>query len=143
MIKFFGSGKRMSRQTIALPHMVAWYWLMGLMASVLAYLLAGGEAGKSALWGAVAVALPNTFFALWLMLRGRFPGGGVAFLLGEALKVAAILLFVWKVTQLEPHLHWLPFLIGMALTAKAGWIGLLLTTFGSNHGGICCRTDGV
>ncbi len=133
----------MIRRTIALPQMVSWYWLMGGVVSGVAYLLSGAEAGRSALWGTVVVALPSTLFALWLMLRGLLPGGGVAFLLGEALKVVAILLLAWKVTQLDQQLHWLSFLIGLALTAKAGWIGLLWTTFGSNHGGICCRTDGV
>lgn len=129
---------------VELPHVVRWYWLIGSSAALVAGIVGGGASARSALWGVIAVALPATLFALWLVVRSRACGtvGGAAFLVGEALKVGATVGLVWSAVRAEPDLQWAPFLLGVALTAKAGWIGLFLM-FGRNHGSFRCRTNSV
>lgn len=68
----------------------------GLLAAVLAWCLAGSAAGVSALVGAGAYFLPNSVFALRLLLNAHRPGQGnsLVFFWGEGLKLVATLVIL-------------------------------------------------
>jgi len=94
-----------------------------LVVALAAWLMAGSRGGFSALLGGGAVIGPNLLFAvrLWLAARaGRASVGG--FVVGEFLKVAAILALLVTVAVAYRDLHWLAMLAGLFVALKASLI---------------------
>lgn len=99
-----------------------------LLVSVLAWWVGGSAAGLSALAGALACTIPNTLFALRLVLAavGIGKGSPVTFFLGEFLKLgatAALLVLVVRLAQ--DALVW-PALIAGVIVALKSHYSLLL-----------------
>lgn len=99
-----------------------------LLVSGLAWWLGGSAAGLSALAGAMACTIPNTLFALRLVLAaiGVGKGSPVTFFLGEFLKLgatAALLVLVVRLAQ--DNLVW-PALIAGVIVALKSHYSLLL-----------------
>ena len=79
------------RSRLELVQIVKAQALLGVVVAILAWLIAGGDAGLSALAGAGTYFVPNGIFALRLYLATFRPGGSgpVLVLAGEMLKIGA------------------------------------------------------
>ncbi|CAM5215437.1 ATP synthase protein I OS=Castellaniella defragrans OX=75697 GN=HNR28_002566 PE=4 SV=1 [Castellaniella defragrans] len=99
----------------------------GLLVVLLAWGFAGSDAGASALIGAVAYFVPNTLFAMRLLLGYLGPRrpGSLAFFWGEALKLLATAAIVVAVAwRWGSWLVWPAFLLGL-LGVMKGYVVLL------------------
>ncbi|WP_231934860.1 ATP synthase subunit I [Bordetella bronchialis] len=102
--------------------------VMAVLATVGAWVIAGTSAGLSALVGAGAYLVPNTLFALRLLLDSNRPGrtNPFTFFLGEAFKLAATVLLLWLAVRLGGDaIVWPAMLIGLICTLK-GYVLLLM-----------------
>lgn len=100
-----------------------------LSLSVVVWLIWGLPAGRSALLGGMAVALPNVLFAFWLMLRLRVASASSApaMMAGEMLKLGLTLMLLASVAQQpQEQLSWPALLIGVLAALKGHWLALLI-----------------
>ena len=102
--------------------------LMAVLAALLSWLVGGLAAGVSALLGALVYLLPNSLFALRLLIgllagRGANPAG---FLVGELIKlVAATGLLALLVYVGQSWLVWPALIFGLIMALK-GYVLLLM-----------------
>jgi len=111
---------------------VALQWGAVAALALIGCLLFGWEAGRSVLLGGVAVVLPNSLLALWLMPRlqqgGADAGGAVALMVAEGLKLmGTTALLLATVILLGPSLIWPGFLAGIVGALLSQWLGLWVT----------------
>ncbi|MGH8516205.1 MAG: ATP synthase subunit I [Panacagrimonas sp.] len=111
---------------------VALQWGAVAALALIGCVLFGWDAGRSVLLGGVAVVLPNTLLALWLMPRmqpgGADAGGAVALMVAEGLKLmGTTALLLATVILLGPSLIWPGFLAGIVGTLLSQWLGLWVT----------------
>jgi ATP synthase protein I len=102
--------------------------VMAVLATVVAWWVAGTAAGLSALVGAGAYLVPNTLFALRLLLAVNRPGqtNPFTFFLGEAFKLVATVLLLWLAVHLGGDgIVWPAMLIGLICALK-GYVLLLM-----------------
>jgi ATP synthase protein I len=102
--------------------------VMAVLATVVAWVVAGTAAGLSALVGAGAYLVPNTLFALRLLLDAHRPGQAnpFTFFLGEAFKLGATVLLLWLAVYLaDGRIVWPAMLIGLVCALK-GYVLLLM-----------------
>jgi len=111
---------------------IAWALLaqagMGLLAAALAWVFAGAAAGVSALAGAATYWLPNSWFALRLLVRVRkaVPASPVVFMVQELLKLLMAALLLWGLAQVaNAWVVWPAVLLGLVFTLK-GYVLLLI-----------------
>lgn len=101
---------------------------MTLVAVVVSWLVAGVEAGASALLGALSCFIPNALFATRLilgMVAGR-PASPGKFLVGELVKLfASVALLVLVVYVAQSWLVWPALLFGLLMVLK-GYVLLLM-----------------
>ena len=92
-----------------------------IIAAVGAGVFAGVRGVVSALLGGLVCALPNFLFALRLRFVARRPGASYPanFLLGELLKMAAIVALLLLVAKGYADLHWPSMLLGLVLATQA------------------------
>lgn len=105
-------------------------WGFVLIAAGLAWLVAGAVAGRSALLGGAAVALPNALFASWLAMRMHVASAASAPMLfaGEMFKLGlTLILLVAVARQPQELLSWPALLVGLFVALKGHWLALLLT----------------
>ena len=116
------------RSRLELVQIVKAQALLGVVVAILAWLIAGVDAGLSALAGAGTYFVPNGIFALRLYLATFRPGGSgpVLFLIGEMLKVGAAVGLLWVVAQVGgDRVQWLAVLVGLIAVLK-GYVLLLM-----------------
>lgn len=111
---------------------VALQWGAVAALALVGCVLFGWGAGRSVLLGGVAVVLPNTLLALWLMPRlqagGAEAGGAVALMVAEGLKLlGTTALLLAAVILMGPGLSWPGFLAGIVGTLLSQWITLWVT----------------
>jgi F0F1-type ATP synthase assembly protein I len=111
---------------------VALQWGAVAALALIGCLLFGWDAGRSVLLGGVAVVLPNSLLAMWLMPRmqqgGADAGGAVALMVAEGLKLmGTTALLLATVILLGPSLIWPGFLAGIVGTLLSQWLGLWVT----------------
>lgn len=102
--------------------------VMAVLATVIAWVVAGPAAGLSALAGAGAYFVPNALFALRLLLHAHQPGRAnpFTFFLGEAFKLGmTVLLLALAVYFGRSEIVWPALLIGLLCVLK-GYVLLLL-----------------
>nr|WP_256988683.1 ATP synthase subunit I [Bordetella genomosp. 8] len=102
--------------------------VMAVLATAIAWGVAGTAAGISALVGAGAYLVPNTLFALRLLLDTHRPGqtNPFTFFLGEAFKLVATVLLLWLAVRLGgDRIVWPAMLVGLICTLK-GYVLLLM-----------------
>ena len=95
--------------------------LLGSVVAALTWMVAGVDAGLSALAGAGTYFVPNTIFALRLYLATFRPGGSgpVLFLVGEMLKIGAAVGLLWMVARVGgDRVQWLAVLVGLIAVLK-------------------------
>lgn len=124
----------MSQSTIwgaTLKKAVALQWGAVAVLALIGGLLFGWDAGRSVLLGGVAVALPNTLLALWLMPRmrgGSDAGGAAALVVAEGLKLmGTTALLLGTVILMGSRLSWPGFLVGIVGTLLSQWMTLWVT----------------
>ncbi len=103
--------------------------VMAALATVIAGAVAGSAAAWSALAGAGAYFVPNSLFALRLLLNAHRPGRAnpFTFFLGEAFKLGmTVLLLGLTVYFGRGHIVWPALLIGLLCVLK-GHVLLLMT----------------
>jgi len=101
--------------------------IMGCLAAVVSWVVAGSAAGLSALIGAAAYFVPNALFAsrLLLGLLGAGRPSPIAFFLGEAFKLGLAVLFLVLAARMgRAWLVWPAFLLGLLCVLK-GYVLLL------------------
>jgi ATP synthase protein I len=117
--------KRSRLELVQIVKAQAW---LGVVVAILAWLIAGVDAGLSALAGAGTYFVPNGIFALRLYLATFRPGGSgpVLFLAGEMLKIGAAVGLLWLVAQVGgDRVQWLAVLVGLIAVLK-GYVLLLM-----------------
>lgn len=82
----------------------------------------GQEAGLSALIGGGAYAFPTALLALYLVLAGRRTPGPV--LVGEFVKILAVLLILGLSVRYYENLHWPGLILGIVVVVNANFIVL-------------------
>lgn len=112
---------------------VALQWGAVVLLASAGGLLFGWNAGRSVLLGGVAVALPNSLLALWLIPRmqrqgGPDAGGAVALVVAEGLKLmGTTALLLGTVILMGSQLSWPGFLVGIVGTLLSQWLTLWVT----------------
>ena len=106
----------------------------GLVVAGIAWAWTGRPvAGASALYGAMAVAIPAALFVRGAM-RGTQAGNQSAsmlrFFVWELIKLALTIAFLAAAPWVVGGLNWLALLAGMVVTMKTYWIALLLRRSG-------------
>jgi ATP synthase protein I len=117
-----------ARTSKGLARAVMAQWAMAVLATVIAWVVAGTAAGLSALVGAGAYLVPNTLFALRLLLDAHRPGqaNSFTFFLREAFKLGATVLLLWLAVRLGgDRIVWPAMLIGLICALK-GYVLLLV-----------------
>ena len=102
--------------------------LLGSVVAVLTWMVAGVDAGLSALAGAGTYFVPNMIFALRLYLATFRPGGSgpMLFLVGEMLKIVAAVALLWVVADVGgDRVQWLAVLVGLIAVLK-GYVLVLV-----------------
>ena len=102
--------------------------LLGSVVAILTWMVAGIDAGLSALAGAGTNFVPNMIFALRLYLATFRPGGSGPrlFLVGEMLKVGAAVGLLWVVAHVGgDRVQWLAVLVGLIAVLK-GYVLVLV-----------------
>jgi ATP synthase protein I len=101
---------------------------VGILAALAAWAFTGKEnVAWSALYGALAVAIPAAVFARGL--GGRFSSlnaasAAVGFLVWEMVKIALTLAMLVAAPGLVPGLSWPALLVGLILAMKVYWVAL-------------------
>jgi ATP synthase protein I len=116
------------RSRLELVQIVKAQALLGSVVAILAWLIAGVDAGLSALAGAGTYFVPNAIFALRLYLATFRPGGSgpVLFLVGEMLKIGAAVGLLWLVARVGgDRVQWLAVLVGLIAVLK-GYVVMLM-----------------
>lgn len=93
----------------------------GAVVALLAWLIAGQSAALSALAGSAAYFVPNLLFALRLLVATLSSKGSnpAVFLLGEMLKVGAVVGLLWLIADLGgDRVQWLAVLAGLVAVLK-------------------------
>jgi ATP synthase protein I len=118
-----------ARTSRGLIRVVVAQGVMAVLATVIAWVVAGAAAGLSALVGAGAYLVPNTLFALRLLLDAHRPGQAnpFTFFLGEAFKLGMTVLLLWLAVYLGgERIVWPAMLIGLVCVLK-GYVLLLVS----------------
>lgn len=116
------------RSRLELVQIVKAQTLLGLVVASLAWLIAGADAGLSALAGAGTYFVPNAIFALRLYVATFRPGGSgpFLFLIGEMLKIGAAVGLLWIVARVGgDRVQWLAVLVGLIAVLK-GYVLMLM-----------------
>lgn len=99
-----------------------------LLAAVIAGLLAGTRGALSALAGGSAYFLPNLLFVFRLQVAvAARQAGAVGFLVGEAVKLAAVILLLWLLPRIM-EVHWPALIAGLFAVLFVNLFALLLKT---------------
>ena len=99
----------------ALCTAVAWWWLPGS---------AGG--GWSAVYGAMAVVVPNALMARGMTRRaGNAVAAAAGFMFWEMLKIGVSIAMLVIAARVVPQLSWPVLLATMVVCMKVNWIALL------------------
>jgi ATP synthase protein I len=118
-----------ARTSRGLIRVVVAQGVMAVVATLVAWAVAGAAAGLSALVGAGAYLVPNTLFALRLLLDAHRPGQAnpFTFFLGEAFKLGMTVLLLWLAVYLGgERIVWPAMLIGLVCVLK-GYVLLLVS----------------
>ncbi|MGL4574101.1 MAG: ATP synthase subunit I [Burkholderiaceae bacterium] len=80
----------------------------------------GVHTALSALAGGLAYAIPNSLFALTLMLKSRVQGANpVSFLLGEGMKIILTVAILGLINVMLPTVVWPAVIVGLIVVVKA------------------------
>jgi len=102
-------------------------WLVGLVGVGVLQIGLSAAHAISGMWGLVAVALPNTLFALRLSLdRASAISGVSALLLGEFLIIGATVAMFVVAYKLYPSFIWWAMLLNAVFVLKSYLIAFLL-----------------
>lgn len=100
--------------------------LVGLLSATLTGVLVGSPAGWSALYGAIAVVLPNALLARGMTRGAGHPVAAAAgFLFWEMLKIGVSIAMLAIAAQVVPQLSWPALLVTLVVCMKVTWFALL------------------
>lgn len=107
---------------------VAWQVVVGVLASVVAWLLSGRvEVAGSVGYGALAVILPAAVLARGLARQSGAAGAALAgFFVWELVKVVLTVAMLLAAPRVVPHLSWLALLVGLVVAMKVYWVAVWL-----------------
>lgn len=122
---------RLHQKTLSVWELVGWQVLLGVLASLLGWLLTQrASVVWSVAYGAACVALPTAVMAYGLTssalarrLAGVAQAAFVGFLLWEGVKVILAVLMLWAAHWVVPDLSWLGLLAGLVVVLKVHWLG--------------------
>lgn len=102
-------------------------FVLTFLGAALFAVFVGQEAGLSALIGGGAYAFPTALFALYLVLAGRRTPGRFnpyRVLVGEFVKILAVLLILGLSVRYYENLHWPGLILGIVVVVNANFIVL-------------------
>lgn len=107
---------------------VAWQLVVGVLASVLGWLLSGRiEVAGSVAYGALAVILPAAVLARGLARQRGAAGAALAgFFVWELVKIVLTIAMLAAAPKLVPHLSWLALLAGFVVAMQVYWVVMWL-----------------
>lgn len=123
-----------ARARVELGQVVMAQAVTAVVVALLAWLIGGFDAGWSALAGSGAYFVPNFLFALRLFLATFRPGGSgpFVFLVGEFLKIGAVVGLLWLLAHVGgERVVWLAVIAGL-IAALKGY--MLVLMFGKRAG---------
>lgn len=134
---------RASQPEISIWRLVGLQWLVGLVVSLLGWLITQrAPVAWSILYGAASVALPSALMAYGLtssalsrLLSGFAQATYAGFLLWEGVKILLAVAMLWLAPQVVSQLSWLGLLAGLVVALKVYWFGFLIQTRRSNVNG--------
>ena len=103
--------------------------LAGAVVALLAWVLVGEVAARSAAYGAIAVIIPAALFARGIMSKFSSLNAATStfgFFLWEAVKLGSSLMLITLAPRFIEDLSWLAMLAGLFVTLKMYWLALLL-----------------
>jgi ATP synthase protein I len=121
--------RRESQQSLV--QSVAVQWSVSVIVALIALLVGGKWAGLSGLLGAACVALPNSLLAFKLLMNSLRPdgGSGTTVLVGEFVKIGAVVLLLVLVVKLGGALIvWPALLAGLIAALKSYWVMLVMAS---------------
>lgn len=113
----------------SLVQSVAVQWSVSVIVALIALAIGGWTAGLSALMGAACVTVPNSLLAFKLLMNSIRPdgGSGSTVLIGEFVKIGAVVLLLVLVVKLGGALIvWPALLAGLIAALKSYWVMLAL-----------------
>ncbi len=117
---------RARQAPVSLWHVVGVQSLVGVLASLLAWVWGGSAAhGWSAAWGALAVVVPALLFARGLSRSARSVQSGQALMrlmFWEAVKVLVTLAMLLVAPRVVPSLSWMALVASFVVTMKMYWL---------------------
>lgn len=122
---------RQRQVDVSVWELVGWQVLLGVLASVLGWLLTWRPSvGWSVAYGAACVVFPSavmaygvTSSAMARRLAGVAQAAFVGFLLWEGVKVILAVLMLWAARWVVPDLSWLGLVAGLVVVLKVHWLG--------------------
>lgn len=101
-----------------------------LVAAALAAVFFGVHGAVSATLAGLVCAVPNLLFALRMKAVSRHPGPATAmtFVIGEFIKIVAIVGLLVLIQALYEDLHWGGLFVGLILALKANLFAFLVKT---------------
>lgn len=102
--------------------------VVGVLCAVLTWGLTQREgAAWSALYGAVAIVLPNALMARGMTRRTSSNAGAAAlgFMFWEMVKIAVAVAMLVAAPRVVPDLSWPALLVAMIVCVKVNWLALL------------------
>lgn len=124
--------ERLRRESLqSLVQSVVVQWSVSVIVALIALLIGGKFAGLSGLLGAACVALPNSLLAFKLLMNSMRPdgGSGSTVLVGEFVKIAAVVLLLVLVVKLGGALIvWPALLAGLIAALKSYWVMLVMAS---------------
>jgi ATP synthase protein I len=121
--------RRESQQSLV--QSVAVQWSVSVIVALIALIVGGKAAGLSGLLGAACVALPNSLLAFKLLMNSMRPdgGSGTTVLVGEFVKIGAVVLLLVLVVKLGGALIvWPALLAGLIAALKSYWVMLAMAS---------------
>lgn len=122
-------GWRAKHPQISVPRALLTPAATGVAVAALAWLLFGAQAGLSAVYGALAAILPAAIVAKGTLrwgAPGATPNAALTGLLKwEGLKIVLTVAILVAAPRVLETINWPALLIGLALTIKMYWVGLI------------------
>lgn len=116
---------RQRNPQLSVGRLIASQCVVTLLVALVAWLIAGAAAGRSAGYGGLAILLPTVVFARALGRQATHAGAAIARLFGwELVKLVLCIAMLAAAPRLVSDLSWLALLAGLVLVMKTYWLAL-------------------
>lgn len=123
---------RQRNPQLSVGRLIASQCVVTLLVALVAWLIAGAAAGRSAGYGGLAILLPTMVFARALGRQSPNAGAAMVRLFGwELVKLVLCIAMLAAAPRLITDLNWLALLAGLVLVMKTYWLALFARRAGT------------